>query len=220
MKNVLAVLAILVSSSFGQVTHVFPATDSDNTFTGSNRFNKSIVLGEATCTAGATGIAVFCSDSTHQLLKSLNGGGFLNVVGIASAGTSGNCAKFAANGIDLLDSGSGCGSAKLRCETGLGDGLNAMAAGTYLQTFCYNDSGATWTITGIRCFTNNSGTSTLNATNGTGTGLLTGAITCTSSFSTGTQSGTVTIASGDFIKFTFVSDGASLQSTWVVGFTQ
>jgi hypothetical protein len=109
---------------------------------------------------------------------------------------------------------------KLRCETGLGDGLNAMTVGTYLQSFCYNDSGVTWTITGIRCFTDNSGASTLNATNGAGTGLLTGAITCGPAFVGGTQSGTVTVANGDFVKFTFVSDGASKQSSWVVSMTQ
>lgn len=110
--------------------------------------------------------------------------------------------------------------AKLRCDSGLGDGLNAMTAGTYLQSFCYNDSGVTWTITGIKCFTDNSGTSTLNATNGAGTGLLTGAVTCTTAFAAGTQSGTTTIAAGDFIKFTFAADGTSKQSTWVVSLTQ
>jgi len=109
---------------------------------------------------------------------------------------------------------------KLRCESGLGDGLNAITAATYLQTFCYNDSGVTWTLTGIKCFTDNSGTSTLNATNGAGTGLLTGAVTCTTAFAAGTQSGTTTIAAGDFIKFTFVADGTSKQTTWVVSMTQ
>ena len=115
---------------------------------------------------------------------------------------------------------SSAGMVYLACETGLGDGLNAMAAGTYLQTFCYNTSGITWTITGIRCFTDNSGSSTLNATNGSATALLTGAVTCSSSFAAGTQSATVTIASGDYIKFTFVADGTSKQTTWVVAFTQ
>jgi hypothetical protein len=109
---------------------------------------------------------------------------------------------------------------ELRCESGIGDGLNAMTAGTYLQSFCYNDSGVTWTITGIKCFTDNNGTSTLNATNGANTGLLTGAITCTTTFAAGTQSGTVTIANGDYVKFTFVGDGSSKQTTWVVSMTQ
>lgn len=108
---------------------------------------------------------------------------------------------------------------KLRCEPGLGDGLNAIPAGTYLQSTCYNDSGVTWTITGVKCFSD-AGTPTLNATNGSGTGLLTGAITCTTAFAAGTQSGTTTIASGDFIKFTYVSAGVATQTTWVVSITQ
>jgi hypothetical protein len=110
--------------------------------------------------------------------------------------------------------------AKIRCEPGLGDGLNAIAAGTYLQTTCYNDSGVTWTITGIKCFTDNGGTSTLNATDGSANALLTGAITCASTFVAGTQGSTTTIASGGFIKFTFVADGTSKQTTWVVSMTQ
>src|SRR6185369_16463010 len=77
---------------------------------------------------------------------------------------------------------------KWSCQSGLGDGNNSIPSGTYLQSFCYNDTGSTITLSGIKCFTDNSGASTLNATNGAGTGLLTGAVTCTSSFAAGTQS--------------------------------
>jgi len=114
---------------------------------------------------------------------------------------------------------------KLECTgNGLGDGLNAMAAGTYLQFGCVNKFGVTLTITGIRCFTDNSGTSTLNVANNAGTGLLTGAVTCTSTKTgggaAGTQSGTTTLANDDAINFTFVADGTSKQTTWTVTFTQ
>jgi hypothetical protein len=60
---------------------------------------------------------------------------------------------------------------------GLGDGLNAMGAGTYLQTNCYNTTGVTVILTGFFC---------------------------------------LTLANGDFIKFTFVADGTSKQTSWVV----
>jgi hypothetical protein len=109
---------------------------------------------------------------------------------------------------------------KLRCETGLGDGLNAITAGTYLQSMCYNDSGVTWTITGIKCYTDNGGTSTLNAAGNTLGALLTGAITCSSSWTVGTQSSNVLLTNGDYIKFTFVADGTSKQTTWLVSMTQ
>jgi hypothetical protein len=109
---------------------------------------------------------------------------------------------------------------KLRCQSSRGDGLNVIGAGTYLQSFCYNDSGVTWTITGIKCFTDNNGTSTLNASGNTLGALLTGAITCTTAFAAGTQTANILLTSGDYIKFTFVGDGASKQSTWIVTFTQ
>jgi hypothetical protein len=99
---------------------------------------------------------------------------------------------------------------------GLGDGLNAITAGTYLQTNCYNGTGHTVTITGILCFSDNAGTSTMNVTNGAGTDLLTGAVTCSASFAAGTQGATTTIASGDYVKFTFISDGSTKQTSWVI----
>jgi hypothetical protein len=104
------------------------------------------------------------------------------------------------------------------CQPGLGDGLNSMSAATYLQSECFNLFGVTYTIDAIYCYTDNAGASTLNVTNGAGTGLLTGAITCGSTFPgvAGTQSGTTTIASLDGLKFTFVADGTSKQTTWSV----
>ncbi len=109
---------------------------------------------------------------------------------------------------------------RLSCQTGLGDGLNAIPSGTYLQSFCYNDSGSVQTITGIRCFTNNSGTSTLAATDNSANSLLTGAITCSNAFAAGTQSAHVTIPAGGWAEFTFVADGTSKQTTFVLTMAQ
>lgn len=103
----------------------------------------------------------------------------------------------------------------LNCEGGLGDGLNVIPAGTYLQSTCYNGKGVTVTITGVKCYTD-TGTSTLNAAGNTLGALLTGAVTCTSSFASGTQSANVALTSGDYIKFTFVADGTAKQTDWVV----
>lgn len=102
------------------------------------------------------------------------------------------------------------------CQPGLGDGLNAIPAGTYLVSECLNEFGSTFTITAIKCFTDNNGTSTLNVTNSAATGLLTGAVTCTNAFAAGTQSATTTLASGDYAKWTFVADGTSKQVTFVL----
>jgi hypothetical protein len=50
--------------------------------------------------------------------------------------------------------------------------------------------------------------------------LLTGAITCSTGFPTGVQSSHTTIASGGYIEFTFVADGSSKQTAWVVSLSQ
>lgn len=102
------------------------------------------------------------------------------------------------------------------CQPGFGDGTNAITAATYLQSTCKNTTGVTVTITGVQCFSDNNGTSTLNASGNTLGALLTGAVTCTTSFAAGTQSANVALTNGDYIKFTFVADGTSKQSTWVV----
>lgn len=102
------------------------------------------------------------------------------------------------------------------CETGIGDGLNAVPAGTYLQSFCYNTTGVTVTLTGVKCYIDGGTTSTLNAAGNTLGALLTGAVTCSTSFAAGTQSANVALTSTDYIKFTWVADGTAKQTTWVV----
>lgn len=144
------------------------------------------------------------------------------VTGPASS-TANNCAKFAdTTGKVIADLGTPCVPAQyktLSCQPGLGDGTNAITAATYLQSTCWNKTGVTVTLTSIQCFTDNAGSSTLAVTNGAGTALLTGAVTCSSTIASGTQSGTTTIAANDFLKFTFVADGTSKQTTWVIAGT-
>jgi hypothetical protein len=149
------------------------------------------------------------------LLPIFNGTGTLTSVS-CGAGLACSPSPITVSGTVSLDSQ----YAKLRCESGLGDGLNAIPAGTYLQSFCYNDSGVTWTITGIKCYVDGGSSSTLNASGNTLGSLLTGAITCGTGFVAGTQTANVALTSGDYIKFTFVADGTAKQSTWVVSMTQ
>jgi hypothetical protein len=102
-------------------------------------------------------------------------------------------------------------------QPGLGDGVNAIAAGSYTIVEYYNNTGQTINISGIRCRSDNSGTSTLNVKNGAGTSFLTGAVTCSPSSASGTMSGTTTLAAGDVLQFVFTADGASTQVLAVVG---
>lgn len=115
----------------------------------------------------------------------------------------------------------------LRCETGLGDGLNVIPAATYRQTMCYNDSGVTWTITGIKCYVDAGSGSTLQVQdNSNNYETLNGGLhyfTCTNTFASGTQNGTqwtTGIPNGGWAKFTFVADGTATQTTWVISMTQ
>lgn len=103
------------------------------------------------------------------------------------------------------------------CKGGLGDGLNTPPAGTYLESTCYNNTGGTLNITGLNCLTDNNGSTTMAATNSSGTALLTGPITCTTAYAAGTQSATVTLPNHDWVKFTFVFDGTSKQLDGPVG---
>ncbi|MBS1823429.1 MAG: collagen-like protein [Acidobacteria bacterium] len=102
------------------------------------------------------------------------------------------------------------------CQPGLGDGLNTIATGTYLQWTCRNDTGSTITLTGISCIAD-AGSSTVSMTNGAGTALLTSAISCGTSYTAGTQSATTTLASNDYVKLTVAASGSKQVSIDVKG---
>lgn len=232
------VLALVASASAQTTPNLglnIPTTGTQNWGPIIN-FNFSLLDTKLSCfgTAASAGTVVYYNGATWPCLGGNTVGTSMlveNASGVPSWQATSSVLSFTAPLVNtsgtVAISANGIGAtqlaaqySKLRCEPGLGDGLNAIAAGTYLQSTCYNDSGVTWTITGLRCFTDNAGTSTLNATNGAGTGLLTGTIACGTAFTAGTQSATTTIAAGDFVKFTFVADGTSKQTTWVVSFTQ
>lgn len=113
---------------------------------------------------------------------------------------------------------------QFECAPGLGDGLNAISAGTYLQFNCVNKSAVTWTIVSINCWTDNNGTSTLRAQNNAGTDIIAGpTVTCNNTKVAGGAGAPLsiqTLASGDAISFTFVADGTTKQATWTVTLTQ
>lgn len=180
----LALAGNLTTTGAFNPTLAFPAS---NTYTFPN--TASSVLVDTTATQTLSGKSIAGSE--------INSG----TVALTNGGTGSSTAATARTAL---------GAGMLSCQPGLGDGLNAIPAGTYLTTTCRNETGATWTLTAIRCVTD-SGSSTCNVTNGTGTALLTGAITGSSTYANGTQSGTTTIASGDYLKITFITDGVTTQ---------
>jgi hypothetical protein len=114
----------------------------------------------------------------------------------------------------------GPGTRNWSCQPGYGMGDTAIPAGTKLTSTCYNDTGSTITLTSIGCFTDNAGTSTMNAANTTGTLLSSSPLTCTGAFAGGTLAGgNHTLLNGDYIRFTFVADGTTKQANLDVGGT-
>jgi hypothetical protein len=67
--------------------------------------------GNGSSLTAATSHDLLYPDSTaHRWAMNNNNAGKVILVGIASAGTSGNCVKLATNGIDIVDNGSACGT--------------------------------------------------------------------------------------------------------------
>jgi len=203
--------SLTLTPTAAQTSHQFIGTCGSGTTFGP----CSIVAGDIpTLNQNTTGTA---ANVTGVVAEANGGTGANNVPGSAGHVLRSNGTHYVDSAIQSTDIPTQYTVAS--CQPGLGDGINVIAFGTYLQTACLNTSGVTWTITSIRCFTD-TGSSTLSVTNGSNTALLTGALTCSNSWASGTQSGTVTIASGDWMKFTFATDGTAKQAAFAVTVTR
>lgn len=89
----------------------------------------------------------------------------------------------------------------------LGGGV--IASADSLVSYCYNAFGSTATITAVRCWSNNSGTTTVNPKITGGSNLLTGALTCSTSWPLGTLSGTPTLTAGQTFDMVATPDGTT-----------
>jgi hypothetical protein len=98
----------------------------------------SLTLVEGTPPTGVALSDIFYADSTaHRWKMNNNAAGAFFLPGIATAGTAADCVKLAANGIDLVDTGSPCGTGAGNVSAGgtltssaliLGAGTTAVAA--------------------------------------------------------------------------------------------
>lgn len=212
----------------------------------SNETGTGLVMGNDTPTILTPTVASF-TNATHNHTNAAGGGTLTDAalsaaVTIAKGGTGtgstltglmrGSASAMTAAELsgDVTTSGSNAVTLAAKYKVwegcngkGLGDGFNAIPAQTYPQFTCVNDTGATVTISGIRCWTDNNGTSTLNLANNAAASFLTGAVTCNntkaSGGAAGTQSATPTLANGDAITFSFVADGTSKSTNWTVSGT-
>lgn len=91
--------------------NTWTATITAPSFTVSGTGAGLLTAAEGTAPSGVASSDLLWGDSTtHRLKMNNNNAGALDLVGIATAGTSGHCLQLAANGIDLVDAGAACGS--------------------------------------------------------------------------------------------------------------
>jgi hypothetical protein len=104
------------------------------------------------------------------------------------------------------------------CQTGVGLGGDPPLVGTFTKGYCFNDGGTPRVILSIRCYVDNAASgSTLDVTDGqTGVSYLSAPVICSPSWASGTLAQSVTLPDGDWLNFTFIADGATVQTTWVV----
>ena len=117
-------------------------------------------------------------------------------------------------------------SVKVRtCEIHIwGDGASGALQTSDSETYsCYNATGATLTITAIRCLARGGSTTTTMTpilTGGSSTSIVSGAITCgNASFATGSLNGTPTLTSGSTIDANITAVGTGTGLILVVSLT-
>lgn len=209
----------VTSFSAGGLSPLFTTTTATSTTTPALSFVLStaaahtvfgnFTAGAAAPTYSATPVFSAATLTNFPTFNQSTTGNAATATALAALPTHCNAGMYP-SGILANGNSTGCTNLVFNCQPGLGDGLNAIPAGTYLTTTCRNETGATVNLTTIRCVAD-AGSSTCNATNGAGTGLLTGAVTGTSTYANGTQSATTTIVAGDYVKVIYVADGTTKQ---------
>jgi hypothetical protein len=157
------------------------------TYAGSGTAN-GMQIPEGTAISGvALSGVMYPATSTHRWMQNPNNIGALMIPGIATAGTAADCVKLAANGIDLVDAGSACGS-------GGGSGFPITLGSTSIAASSTTTAIAGLSVNGVTLNAAGSSTLFLNQAGGyttAGGGTCgSGNIPCTNtanSFTTGLQ---------------------------------
>ena len=96
------------------------------------------------------------------------------------------------------------------CIDGLAGSAALATSGWPAVPACMNESGATWTITGIKCVVDGGSSTTIAITDGSGNNLINAStFTCSTSWASATQSSTTTISNGGYVKWTATPDGTA-----------
>jgi hypothetical protein len=214
--------ALSSSTSINKVTVTAPATGSTLTVADGTTLSNTYTMNAAK-TAGVAGAIPWYDTTTSESASALLtqygvmiGGGASAAPSTIAASTTTTQALFATatapafRAIAATDLPTA--NRIIPCGVGIWGGGSAIVAATYhVNARCLNVYGVTYTITGVTCQADNSGTSTANVADSGSNALLTGAITMNTAntFVAGTQSATTTIASNVWTNWTFVADGTS-----------
>lgn len=195
--------------SIGTVTTGTPAAVTNSGTSTNAVFNFTIPQG-ATGPTGATGAA---GAAATVSIGTVTTGAPDTAASVTNSGTSTNAVlnftipkgETGATG-PQGSGGDGGGVQAASCQGQLGGSSTAIVQDTY-TALCYNDTGQTWTITGFHAYAD-SGSTTISATNAEGVALLSAPVTASPGMPSGTLT-TTSIASGDYIKMSIVTDGTT-----------
>lgn len=96
---------------------------------------------EGTARTGVTTKEIlYASSALHRYVENANAAGDIILSGVSAAKTSGHCAEFATNGVDLIDAGSACGAGS--------SAFSAITSGTNTTAAMVLGTGASMTVSG------------------------------------------------------------------------
>jgi hypothetical protein len=177
-----------------------------------------------TCTYASTGTLLNCNGpvTANLVTASSPGVGLCHFAGSTQACTSSTVATsdIAANAVTAAKMSSQYST--FTCTDGVTSSAALATSGFAAQLSCANNSGATWTITAISCYSSSADSTVVALKDTSSNNLLSGA-TCTCGTGTlgssCTQSGTTTIANGVGITGLPTPGGTSKNITWIISGT-
>ena len=202
----LALLLLLSVSAYGQITHIYPALDTNNNFTGIDYFTQLVppygtYAQMQAWVSPPPQMVWFMTDATSVGVCTQGGGtyqawcGYWNGHWVNLGGGDGGailCSQMPALTGAVTTSAGSCSTAGVstrECEIVWGGSGAAFALTSgddaIANQSCLNDLGSTETITSVKCRSDaGSNTTTITPTfgsAGTGTSICSGALTCGSS---------------------------------------
>lgn len=212
-------LLLLSSAVFAQSTHKLAATDTNNTWTGTNIFSEEISVGDADTPANGT---IVVTNSAGTAAITLDGTTGITCVGVSCGPTTAtalaangtNCtAGDAATGVDAAGNAEGCftpsgGTVKRQCTYLMDNGASVLLDTDDTNDFCTNQTGSSFTISKVVCKSDAGTPSVMIRKNGA-TSVLSGNLSCSTSGASTTSFASATFADNDWLDILTVAAGGT-----------